>query len=82
MIKGILITLLILVGAIIGWVNKPAYVHKNHCTVDDLVEDREAMDKAIHKMGPYYQYTISPDGTLRVDRGDGKWLILHYKKGE
>lgn len=70
--------LLIIFALFIHWFNEPAYVQQNKCKIEDLVENPEDINKAILKMGPMYQYTISPDGTLKVNRGDGRWLTLKY----
>jgi hypothetical protein len=35
---------------------------------------------AIYKMGPGYDYKMIGE-RLYVNRGDGKWLRLHYKGG-
>ena len=85
--KRITITLILIlcIGMSLGiwnWMNAPMYAVYNQCSVEDLVEDMDGLNKAISKMGPYYQYEILPDGTLKVNRGDGKWLILKYKKGD
>ena len=37
---------------------------------------------AMMKMGPGYQYRITDGETLRVNKGDGKWLRLNYKRKE
>ena len=73
---------------VLRWLNVPTHVQVNTCTIDDLVNEQtqESIDKAVKKMGPYYHYILAPDGTLRVNKGDGKWLKLKYKinyeKGE
>jgi len=46
--------------------------------INDLVDNIEALERAYRKVGPLYSYTIDPDGTLRVDRGDGKPLKVRY----
>lgn len=72
-------TLLVFLFALfMHWFNEPTYVQHNTCTIEDLVDNPEAVDKAILKMGPMYQYTISANGTLKVNRGDGRWLTLKY----
>lgn len=38
--------------------------------------------QAMQKMGPNYIYRLLPDGTLQVDKGDGKWLKLKYERGK
>ena len=80
--KHILLILIVLslsfVCSTICWLNVQYPVQKNQCTVSDLVDDPDAMEKAIRKMGPYYSYNISPTGVLKVNTGDGKWLILKY----
>lgn len=72
--------------SVYNWINAPVCVVKNQCSVDDLVDDMDALNKAISKMGPLYNYVISPDGDLFVNKGDGKWLKLRYRinyeKGE
>lgn len=60
------------------WYNEPAYAQYNTCKLEDLVDDTNAVDRAVRKMGPYYNYSISPDGVLKVNTGDGKWSILKY----
>jgi len=34
--------------------------------------------KAMLKAGPLHKYHILEDGTLEINRGDGKWLRLRY----
>jgi len=34
--------------------------------------------QAMMKMGPNYHYRMLHDGTLQVNKGDGKWLRLNY----
>jgi hypothetical protein len=81
--KHILLILIILslsfVCSTICWLNLLYPVQKNHCTVYDLVDDPAAMERAILKMGPLYNYTISPDGPVKgkgylgeLKRPDGK----------
>ena len=65
-----------------NWINAPASAVKNNCSVDDLVDDMDAFNKAISKMGPYYHYKVAPNGDLFVNKGDGKWLKLNYRKGD
>jgi len=60
------------------WYNAPVCAQPNPCKIEDLVDDPNDIEKAISKMGPYHNYVISPDGTLKVNRGDGKWQILKY----
>ena len=60
------------------WYDTPVYVQDNPCKLEDLVEDTLSLERAMTKMGPYYNYMISPDGKLFVNKGDGKWLILKY----
>ena len=83
--KYILLILIVLslsfVCSTICWLNLQYPVQKNHCTVYDLVDDPAAMERAILKMGPLYNYTVSPDGTLKVNKGDDNWLVLNYKEG-
>jgi len=67
---------------VLRWLNVPTHTLVNPCTVEDLVEDPEAMEKAVKKMGPYYHYIITTEGDLYVNRGDGNWLKLRYRKGE
>jgi hypothetical protein len=76
-----LIVLTLLASLCIRWYNEPAYVQENNCGILDLVSSQElkAIEKAYEKMGPLYQYTIDPDGTLRVNTGNGRWLKLNYK---
>ena len=33
----------------------------------------------INEMGPLYDYKISPDGDLKVNKGDGVWLRLEWR---
>ena len=35
---------------------------------------------AMQEMGPSYDYRLLPNGTLQVDKGDGKWLNLKYER--
>jgi hypothetical protein len=65
-----------------NWINAPVSAVRNQCSVEDLVDDMDALNEAISKMGPYYNYIISPEGDLFVNKGDGKWLKLRYRKGE
>lgn len=80
--KHILLILIVLslsfVCSTICWLNVQYPVQKNQCTVNDLIDDPAAMERAILRMGPYYIYNISPTGVLKVNTGDGKWLILKY----
>ena len=69
--------LIIIVIGVLYWYNIPTYIQPNDCKIEDIA-DPERIEKAILKMGPYYNYTIDPDGTLKVNKGDGKWLILKY----
>lgn len=78
MYKYIIITLAFLLLIFACWYNEPAYVQRNTCKIENLVDNPEALEKAIRNMGSGYNYTISPDGTLRVNKGDGVWLILKY----
>ena len=75
----IVIWILISFVLFMNWYNKPAYVQENNCSIEDLVnqEDIEKIEKAINKMGPYYQYIIETDGALKV-KVDKQWLILKY----
>mgnify|MGYP000005723685 CR=1 FL=1 len=41
----------------------------------------EEIKRAMMKMGPGYDYLMVGD-KLYVNKGDGKWLRLRYKKGE
>jgi len=61
------------------WYNTDSYSQYNPCTLEDLVnqEDIEKIEKAINKMGPYHQYRLYPDGTLKV-KVDKQWLVLRY----
>lgn len=70
--------LVVIVTTFVSWYHQPSYVKPNPCTIEDLVDTPEAIDNACQKMGPLYNYTIDPDGTLRVDRGDGKLLKVRY----
>ena len=65
-----------------NWINAPVCAVRNRCSIEDLVDDMDAFNKAISKMGPYYNYIINPEGDLFVNKGDGKWLKLRYRKGE
>ena len=65
-----------------NWINAPVSAVRNQCSVEDLVDDMDALNEAISKMGPYYNYIINPEGDLFVNKGDGKWLKLRYRKGE
>jgi hypothetical protein len=78
--RYIIITLALLFSILVRWYQEPAYVQHNDCTILDLVSQDElkAIEKAYNKVGPLYSYTIDPDGTLRVDRGDGKPLRVRY----
>lgn len=62
------------------WYNTPVYVQHNTCTIEDIVKDpvRTRMEKAMVNMGPYYNYIISPEEELFINKGDGKWLTLKY----
>jgi len=64
------------------WYNEPVYAQPNPCKLEDLVDDVNAVNKAVRRMGPYYSYSISPTGVLKVNIGDGKWSVLNYKKGD
>jgi len=72
--RYIIIILTLLLSILVRWYQEPAYVQENQCTINDLVDNIEALERAYRKVGPLYSYTIDPDGTLRVDRGDGKPL--------
>jgi len=61
----------------LSWVGQPRYVQVNPCTIEDLVEDPSAIDRAVDKMGPLYSYIITIDGKLLV-KLDSKWLRLNY----
>ena len=76
-----LIVLALLIALCVHWYNTPIYIQNNDCDILDIVspKDLKAIDKTTIKMGPLYQYTIDPDGTLRVNTGDGRWLKLNYK---
>ena len=76
--KGI-ITVLILSSFFyaIHWYNKPTYVIENNCSIEDIVSVPEAIERATRKMGPYYQYIVETDGTLKV-KLDNKWRHLKY----
>lgn len=76
--KSIIIGGVIFVLAFWHWYSAPSYVVKNDLGIEDLVVNPENMERAIQKMGPYYQYRIEPDGTLRVQLND-KWLVLKYE---
>jgi hypothetical protein len=65
-----------------NWLDAPVCVVKNECSVEDLVDDMDALNKAISKMGPYYNYVITAEGDLLVNKGDGKFLKLKYRKGD
>ena len=85
MYKYILIVVLLITLhsiIIVYWLSVPTHTLSNSCTINDLVDSQIDMEKAIRKMGPYYNYSIAPDGTLRVNRGDGRWLKLKYRKGD
>ena len=85
-VKIIITTLLLIcIGVFWGmwsWLNAPVSAVRNQCSVEDLVDDMDALNEAISKMGPYHNYIIDPKGNLFVNRGDGKWLKLRYRKGE
>ena len=74
------IILIVLIALCVRWYNEPIYVQHNDCDILDIVSpsNLKSIEKAYNKMGPLYQYTIDPDGTLRVNKGDGKWLKLKY----
>ena len=38
--------------------------------------------RAMIKLGHNYHYRMLRDGTLQVDKGDGKWLRLRYERGK
>jgi hypothetical protein len=76
--RYIIIVITLSLSIFIHWYNEPAYVQDNPLTIEELVDDVEAIDKAALKMGPYYNYVIEPDGTLKVNTGDGKELTLKY----
>jgi len=80
---GFILTRLILLFILttcwfVHWYNKPVYVQHNTCKIEDLVDNPESIEIAVRKMGSGYNYVISPDGTLRVNKGDGVWLVLKY----
>ena len=76
--RCILIILALLFSIFVRWYNEPTYVQENTCTITDLVDNPKAIEKATLRMGPSYNYMIDPDGTLRVNTGNGKWLKLKY----
>jgi len=78
---GLIISITILVILLLAtsmWYDAPVYVQDNPCTIEQLVDDPSRIDAAVKKIGPYYDYTITPDGKLYVNKGDGKWLRLKY----
>jgi len=72
-----LIGLFCLAGLFLYWFNKPAYVMENPIRVEDLVDNLKAVEKAVLRMGPLYQYRIEPDGTLEI-KLNNQWLRLRY----
>jgi secreted protein with Ig-like and vWFA domain len=76
-----LMVLALLIALCVRWYNTPIYIQKNDCDILDIVspKDLKAMEKACTKMGPLYQYTVDPDGTLKVNTGDGNCMKLNYK---
>jgi len=64
-------------GLFLYWFNKPVYVMENPTRVEDLVDDLKAVEKAILRIGPLYQYRIEPDGTLEI-KLNNQWLRLRY----
>jgi beta-lactam-binding protein with PASTA domain len=78
MIRYAIIILILLFSIFVRWYQEPSYIQENQCTIEDLVDDIEALEKAMLKMGPLYQYTVDTDGTLRVNRGDNKLLKVRY----
>jgi len=61
------------------WLDTPAHVQVNPCTIDDLVDNREDMERVIRKMGPYHSYKITVNGNLYVKVGENDWMRLKYK---
>jgi len=78
MFRYAIIILILLFSIFVRWYQEPSYIQENQCTIEDLVDDIEALEKATLKMGPLYQYTVDTDGTLRVNRGDDKLLKVRY----
>jgi len=40
----------------------------------------DGIKDAMNNMGPNYHYRMLHDGTLQVNKGDGKWLYLKYER--
>ncbi len=40
----------------------------------------DGVRKAMNSLGPNYHYRMLHDGTLQVNKGDGKWLKLKYER--
>ncbi len=76
--RYIIIISMLLLSIYVRWYQEPSYVQENSCIINDLVDDIKSLERACNKMGPLYNYTIDPDGTLRVDKGDGKPLKVRY----
>lgn len=70
-----LVPALFIICFIIWW-NMEIYVTES--VVAEVTPDN--IKAAIFKMGPGYNYRVLPDGTLQVDKGDGKWLRLRYER--
>jgi len=74
-LKGIIFFSVALAIVISTWWNTD-YVIKD--TVAEVCQPN--IKDAIYKMGPGYDYRIWSDGTLQVNKGDGKWLRLRYER--
>jgi len=40
----------------------------------------DGVRKAMNNLGPNYHYRMLYDGTLQVNKGNGKWLRLKYER--
>jgi len=74
-IKIVFIVSICFLVSFIYYYNKPSYVIENNYTLEK--KDIEKIEKSVNKMGPYYQYIVNPDGTLKV-KINNKWLLLKY----
>jgi len=72
----ILIILLLLI--LLCMIIRPAFSTENLERAENKKLDFSKIEKVCRKVGPYYDYRIFPDGTLQVNKGDGKWLNVRY----
>ena len=62
----------IIIVGMVFWMSTQSKIQLIGISPDDV-------KKAMMKMGPDYQYRMLSNGTLQVNKGDGKWLRLKYK---